>query len=68
MKVSGSSDVIDLMVHVHHRTDKAVLVSDDGDRKGAVWLPLSAIEIEELPGGITQITLPEQLALDKGLI
>lgn len=65
---SGRSDLVDVVVHLHHRTDKAVLVSDDGNRAKAVWLPLSQIEIEELSRGTVTVTLPEWLALDKGLI
>ena len=64
------SDVIDIDVHVHARTEKAVLVSDDGDKEGAVWLPLSQVEIE--PHATAQrvyvLTLPEWFASEKGLI
>lgn len=66
--MSGKSDLVDIAVQVHHRTDKAILVSDDGDRDKAVWLPLSQIEIEERAKGIVEVTLPEWLAMDKGLI
>lgn len=62
------SDVIDVAVHLHARTEKAILVSDSGDKAKAVWLPLSQIEIEEKGGGVGEITLPEWLALEKGLI
>ena len=65
---SGKSDLIDLGVELHHRTDRAVLVSDDGDRDKAVWLPLSQIEIEQMEGATYTVTLPEWLAKDKGLI
>lgn len=61
------SNIIDVAVVLHHRTERAVLVSADGDREKAVWLPLSQIEFDE--GGATAVvTLPEWLALDKGLI
>lgn len=59
------SNIIDLHVHIHHKTEKAVLVSDDGDEENAVWLPLSQVELE--PRERT-VTLPEWLAQDKGLI
>jgi len=62
------SDIIDIDVQVLHRTEKAVLVTLDFPDNG-VWLPLSKIEIEpSLVGGIETVTLPEWLALDKGLI
>lgn len=66
------SYVVDLSVFIHYQTDKAYLVSDDGDRENAVWLPKSVVEIE--PGmensvGIpVGITLPEDLAIEKGLV
>ena len=63
------SDLIDLSVQVHRRTERAVLVSDDGDEREAVWLPLSQIEIDGPDRkGIATITMPEWLAKDKGMI
>ena len=59
--------LVDLEVSIHHWTDKAVLVSTDGVRDKAVWLPRSQIDIETWQGRTT-ITLPEQLATDKGLV
>lgn len=60
------SDVIDVNVHLHHETDKAVLVSDTGDKDDAVWLPKSQIEIE--PDGATHVvSLPEWLAIEREL-
>ena len=61
------SNIIDIDGAVHHRTEKAVLFSTDGNRANAKWLPLSQVEVD---GGlpIWTITLPEQLALDKGCI
>lgn len=61
------SDLIDLTVEIHHQTDKAWLLSDDGNRENAVWIPKSQAEIEY--NGRTHIlTCHEWLALDKGLI
>lgn len=64
------SDLVDLTVHVHHETDRAVLVSVDGNRSAAVWLPKTAIELERRRAAPTtaDLTLPEQLAVDKGLV
>lgn len=56
----------DIEVRIHHTTDKAVLVSTDDETK--VWLPLSTVEIEWKKGGLAIITLPERLAIDKGLV
>lgn len=62
------SNVIDIDVDVTARTEKAVLVHT-GNKEEAVWLPMSQIEISQSGfGGIETVTLPEWLALDKGLI
>ncbi len=63
-------DLVDIEMVLHHETEKAVLVSDTGERDEAVWLPKSAVEIEPHPKarGVVTITLPERLATDKGLI
>lgn len=63
------SNVIDLAGVIHHQTDKAVLFSETADREDAVWLPKSQIEMEyDGHRNFYTVTLPEQLALDKGLI
>ena len=63
------SDLVDVAVVLHHETEKEVLVSETADRKTAVWLPKSAIEIE--PDGhanLVTVTLPVRLEKEKGLI
>ena len=62
------SDLVDVTMRLHHSTERAVLVSDDGDEKKAAWLPLSQIEVAQRHGGTVEITMPEWLAKDKGLI
>jgi hypothetical protein len=60
--------VIDIDGAIEAKTEKAVLFHD-GDKSKAVWLARSQIEIEETGvAGIVTITLPEWLALEKGLI
>ena len=61
------SDLIDVMVQKHAETEKAVLVSDDGDKAKAVWLPKSQCEIEPCDEYF-KLTLPQWLARDRGLI
>lgn len=62
------SDLIDITVHLLHETDRAVLVTGSTPDKG-VWLPLSQIEIEPADtGGLHVVTLPEWLAIERGLI
>lgn len=62
------SDLIDISVQKLHETDKAVLVTDSIPEKG-VWIAKNQCEIapSEIPG-IETLTLPEWLALEKGLI
>lgn len=61
------SDLLDLELWLHHETAAAVLVSADGERSKAVWLPKSAIEIERRNGGTVLVAVPRNLAIDKGL-
>ena len=62
------SDLVDITVQKLHETDAAVLVTDTVPEK-AVWLPKAQIEIEvsEVPG-LHTVTLPEWLAIEKGLV
>lgn len=62
-------DIIELTVQLHGKTDRAIRVSDDGENQNAVWIPKSQIEAQEdLGKGMIEISIPEWLALDKGLI
>ena len=59
----------ELTVHLHHETEKAILISDDGDDDNAVWIAKSQVEISErLKYNAIEIVLPEWLAKEKGLI
>ena len=62
------SDLIDVTMQLHHRTDRAILVSDDGDKDNAVWLPLSQVEVLTKENGIIEVTMPGWLAVEKGLV
>lgn len=64
------SDLVDLEMTLHHQTDRAVLVSDSGNPKDAVWIPKSVCEIAPAgkPGSsIYTVTMPERIAIDRGL-
>ena len=62
------SNVVDITVQKLHEIDRAVLVTDSIPEKG-VWLSKSLIEIEaSATGGLYEVTLPEWLAQEKGLI
>lgn len=63
------SDLVEVTVLLVTQTEKAVLVSDTGESKNAVWVPKSQIEIEATDReGAYVITLPEWLAIEKGFI
>jgi hypothetical protein len=63
------SDLLDMKLFVHVETKRAILVSDDGEKENAVWLPLSQIEfVATKDKGIFEVTLPEWLAKEKELI
>jgi len=58
-----------LALCVHHQTDKALLVSDSGDRAKAVWVPKSMVSIEQ-PWNLCFIvaTMTSSFARQKRLI
>lgn len=66
----GKSELVDLRMCLHAETDAAIRVSDDGFDTHAKWLPKSQIEYEPVPGKprYVDVTMPEWLAMDKGLI
>lgn len=80
--VSVRSDLIDLTLVLHHTTERAILVSDDGKKDGARWLPRSKVEYrftgrltegERYDGRmvemeVIEVALPEWLAEQKGLV
>ncbi len=63
-----SRELVDLTLRLHHKTERAVLVSETGDEKKAVWIPLSQCEVELMQRGMCIVTMPEWLAKDKELI
>jgi hypothetical protein len=60
-------ELVDLSLHFHHETDKAILVSENGGEEDRIWLPKSQIKYE-VNGGTVEVTLPVWLATDKGLV
>lgn len=64
------SDLIDIAGVIHAETAAAILFSDTAHREDAKWLPKSQIEIE-MDGGrrdFVTVTMPERLAVEKGLV
>ncbi|MGO8738598.1 hypothetical protein [Rhodoblastus sp.] len=62
------SDLIELAMAFHGESAKAVKVSDDGNSLHAIWLPKSLIEFEQTEPGMVLVTIPEWLAIEKGLV
>ena len=61
--------LVDLELQIHHETKMGLLVSADGNRNAAVWLPKSVVEVSPRRGSaICDVTLPEHLAFAKGLV
>jgi hypothetical protein len=64
-------ELVDLEIYVvrDNERDQAILVQLDGGAP-KVWLPRSEVEIVYKPGkqNVATVTLPEWLALDKGLV
>jgi hypothetical protein len=79
---SARSDLVDLTLCRHHQTDRAILVSSDGDETTATWLPLSVVEVVALGRSVAgrrrdgrpvtvavvEVTLPERIAVERGLL
>jgi hypothetical protein len=59
--------MIDIKMHLHHTTDKAIRVSEDGNYKKAIWLPLSQVEVRYISKDTVVVTCPSWLAMEKGL-
>ena len=66
--MTKTPQVVDLEMIRHHSTEKAILVSLGDDRKNAVWLPLSSIEIGEERGRKVSLQVEYDLAFEKGLL
>lgn len=63
------SDLIDITVTLHHETAGARgawLVSRDGKRQNAKWIPKALAQME-VRGTVATLKLSQRLAQDKGL-
>ena len=71
--MAGNSDLVDIQLYVHDTRDRSVMVSESGLSKDVFFLPLSQIEVVSIEGTvrdtrIKEITMPEWLAVEKGLV
>ncbi len=67
----SNNDLCELSLMFLHETDAAWLVSETGFKEDAVWLPKSQCGIDNPDpesGEICEFSVPEWLALEKGLI
>ena len=68
-RVTGASDLKDFILVKRAETDKAIGVSESKDRDAKViFLPKSQVEFEPKAGGHVRVTMPEWLAIEKGLV
>lgn len=65
----AKTKLVDLNVQKLRETDRAVLVTT-GEPDEAVRLPLASVEIvpHDAVAGLHTVTLPEWLAIDRGLV
>jgi hypothetical protein len=68
-RVTGASDLVDIILTLQQVRPLSVMVSDPA-KPGGKWisLPKSLIEYRELGKGAVEVTLPESLAREKGLV
>jgi len=66
--IEGKSDLVEVDIVLHHETDKAYLVSTDGKRDKAVWIPKSQCQQVDGEGQHRTMEMPEWLAIDRGLV
>lgn len=59
---------VELELCLHHQTPSALLVSDDGEEKRAVWVPKSLVTWEPTSGDGIMAKMPEWIARDRGFI
>ncbi len=69
------SDLADIAVRFWHETSGAILVSETDSSDDGVWLPKSKVEFVcrgrpegPLRGDLIEVTLPQWLATEKGLV
>lgn len=66
---SVRSNLVDVLVMLRDERPLAIAVTQmQGAGAKWIWLPKSKIEFEKRSGGVVEVTLPEWLAKDKGLV
>lgn len=67
MRETEMPEIINIRGRIHARTERDILFSTDGDLAIAVWLPLARIEVGPLYHGVGTVTMPADLAEQRGL-
>ena len=67
-RMSRETEWIELNVHCHRCTQRAVLLSDDGDESNAVWIPRSQVRGEVKVDEVTTIEIADWIAEREGLV
>ena len=64
MNRERDSKIIEVALVRHHETEKALLLSETGEKKDAVWVPKSQVE----DYGDGTYGMKETLAIEKGFV
>ena len=67
MRETEMQEIINIRGQIHARTERYILFSTDEDQESTVWLPLARIEIGPLAHGVGIVTMPADLAEQRGL-
>jgi hypothetical protein len=66
-RVTGASDLKDFTATLRFETRDAIQITHSSEPNRKIWLPKSQIEFVRKSGATIEVTLPEWLAIDKGL-
>ena len=66
---NSTGPYVAIEVMLKHTSERAILVCDQGDGSSeGVWLPKSQVSGWEEVGNICTVTMPEWLAIERGLV
>jgi hypothetical protein len=67
-RVNGRSDLHDLTLILRQKKPLSIAVTQTDGAGPWIWLPKSEIEYVEKGKGVVEVTIPEWLAVKKGLV
>lgn len=63
------TEIVDVELYLHHETPAAILISKGGSRREEqIWLPKKLIEYVVKHRNLIEVTMPQWLAYEKGLL